>query len=109
MAEKLQPEEIGIRIENGRVILELQAVIRIPIYFEKIARRVVPGDVQLTARETQVLDGILKGLCNKDIANGIGIAERTVKHFASQLYEKFNVATRSQLAMLFQKDEEHRG
>ena len=54
----------------------------------------------LTERELQVLAGILRGLLNKQIADELGIAERTVKHHRTTLTQKLGVQSAAELALL---------
>jgi DNA-binding CsgD family transcriptional regulator len=53
--------------------------------------------IQITARQQQVLRGILQNLRNKEIAAGMNVAERTVKFHVAALLEKFHVRTRLSL------------
>jgi FixJ family two-component response regulator len=54
----------------------------------------------LTARERQVLDGVVRGLLNKQIGEELGIAERTVKHHRTMLTQKVGVQSAAELALL---------
>ena len=54
----------------------------------------------LTARERQVLDGVARGLLNKQIGEELGIAERTVKHHRTVLTQKLGVQSAAELALL---------
>lgn len=54
----------------------------------------------LSEREQQVLRGVLQGLLNKQIAEDIGIAERTVKHHRTSLTQKLGVQSGAELALL---------
>jgi len=54
----------------------------------------------LSQRERQVLDGVLGGLLNKQIADALGIAERTVKHHRTMLMQKLGVHSAAELALL---------
>ena len=54
----------------------------------------------LTARERQVLDGVVRGLLNKQIGEELGIAERTVKHHRTVLTQKLGVQSAAELALL---------
>ena len=54
----------------------------------------------LTARERQVLDGVVRGLLNKQIGEELGIAERTVKHHRTMLTQKLGVQSAAELALL---------
>jgi len=55
------------------------------------------SSVRLTRREEEVLDGILRSLANKEIANELNLSERTVKFHVSSLLAKFKVRGRLEL------------
>jgi two-component system, NarL family, nitrate/nitrite response regulator NarL len=52
-----------------------------------------PGD--LTSRERQVLDELMQGWSNKEIANNLGITEITVKSHLMHLFRKINARNRT--------------
>lgn len=52
---------------------------------------------RLTARQQQVVDGVARGLANKQIAAELGISERAVKGHVSDLLRKFGVPNRAGL------------
>jgi LuxR family maltose regulon positive regulatory protein len=54
--------------------------------------------VDLTRREQQILDGIVQGLTNKEIAAELFISDKTVKRHANGLYKKLGVNGRRQAA-----------
>lgn len=54
----------------------------------------------LTAREKAVFDRVVAGLINKQIAEELGIAERTVKLQRANLMEKLGVASVAELGSL---------
>jgi DNA-binding NarL/FixJ family response regulator len=54
----------------------------------------------LSRREKEVMQGLLENLSNKEIANKLNIAERTVKFHVSNLLQKFNVRRRADLIVL---------
>lgn len=49
-----------------------------------------------TKKEIQVLKALGRGLKNSEIANEIGIGERTVKSYLTSIYSKLEVKTRTQ-------------
>lgn len=55
---------------------------------------------QLTARERDVLQGILDGLSNKEIGTRLAVSESSVKAALQQLFDKTGVRTRSQLVRI---------
>lgn len=63
------------------------------------ARRGVDPEVVLTARETEVLALVRKGLANKQIARRLGITERTVKAHLTSAYQRIGVTDRTQAAL----------
>jgi len=58
-------------------------------------RRAAPG---LSPRELDVLQLIVKGHSNKEIGATLGLAENTVKNHVKMIFEKLNVADRTQAA-----------
>jgi two-component system, NarL family, nitrate/nitrite response regulator NarL len=52
---------------------------------------------QLTARETDVVRLVARGLRNKEVARALTITEGTVKMYLHSIYEKLNVASRVEL------------
>jgi DNA-binding NarL/FixJ family response regulator len=55
---------------------------------------------KLTARERNVLDLLLRGLANKQIAFELGISEPTAKAHISAILQKLNVSTRARAIAL---------
>ncbi|MCY4355876.1 MAG: response regulator transcription factor [Truepera sp.] len=58
----------------------------------------------LTARETDTLRLLAKGLTNRDIAGELGIAEVTVKTHVSSVLSKLNLQSRTQAALFALKE-----
>lgn len=64
----------------------------------------ITGDVErLTPTQLRVLQGVHRGLANKQIAFNLGIAEATVKAHMTALMRKLNVRNRTQVAILAEK------
>jgi DNA-binding NarL/FixJ family response regulator len=53
--------------------------------------------VRITKRETEILRGVIRGLCNKEIARDLNICVRTVKYHISSLLLKTGTAGRTEL------------
>lgn len=49
---------------------------------------------QLSARETEILDHISRGLSNKEIGRALRVAPETIKWHLKNIFEKLNVASR---------------
>src|SRR6056297_667999 len=50
----------------------------------------------LTARETEVLDGVARGLSNPDLADLLRISEKTIRNHVSTIFSKLGVESRAQ-------------
>ncbi|GAP12991.1 response regulator containing a CheY-like receiver domain and an HTH DNA-binding domain [Longilinea arvoryzae] len=53
-------------------------------------------DQPFSAREREVMDFLLQGKPNKEIALGLGITERTVESHLSSIYAKLGVSSRTE-------------
>jgi len=62
------------------------------------AGRALGAGVKVSRREQEVLDCILQGCANKEIASRLNVAERTVKFHVSSLLAKFGVTDRVALS-----------
>lgn len=93
----------NLKWEGGRLILEVDVTIRVPVEIVAVAERII-GTANLTKREQHALAGLLKGWGNKELANEMGISERTAKYHVSSLLRKFEVPTRGELMAMFGKN-----
>jgi DNA-binding NarL/FixJ family response regulator len=57
----------------------------------------VRRDLSLTARETEVLELMIRRFSNKEIAGALGISERTVKYHVSNVLSKLRAENRRTL------------
>ena len=55
---------------------------------------------ELSAREQDVLRGVLEGLSNKEIGHRLSLSESSVKAVLQKLFERIGVRTRSQLVRI---------
>jgi len=70
---------------------------RIPtLVAERLAERMISSD--LTSRELQVLEEIVRGKSNKEIASALQISEATVKSHINNILGKLGVSDRTQAA-----------
>jgi two-component system, NarL family, response regulator DevR len=58
----------------------------------------------LSPQERRVLALIAEGRTNKEVASDLGLAEKTVKNYLSNVFEKLHVSRRSQAAALFVRE-----
>lgn len=59
-------------------------------------------EAQLTKREQQIVDGVARGLRNKEIARQLNISEKTVKSHLNNIFQKLRLDGRVALAMFEQ-------
>lgn len=79
----------------------LKRLIRGAAAFPTPAKSDVPESANLTPRELEVTDAVLRGLSNKEIGREMGITERTVKAHLSAIFSKLDVRDRLHLAVYF--------
>jgi two-component system nitrate/nitrite response regulator NarL len=61
--------------------------------------RTTPLD-ELTAREREVLEHVAEGLSNQEIADRLGLAEKTIKHHMTNILGKLQVRSRVEAALI---------
>lgn len=59
-------------------------------------------EARLTKREQQIVDGVTRGLRNKEIARQLNISEKTVKSHLNNIFQKLRLDGRVALAMFEQ-------
>jgi two-component system nitrate/nitrite response regulator NarL len=58
-----------------------------------------PRAFALTPRELQIVGGVAAGFTNRQMAEKFGLAEDTVKHYLTSIFDKTGVANRLELAL----------
>lgn len=58
---------------------------------------------QLTEKEKKVIDLLIKGKTNKEIAKELGLAEQTIKYYMNQLFKKTGCLNRTSLISFLSK------
>ncbi|WP_353396999.1 response regulator transcription factor [Hydrogenophaga sp. 5NK40-0174] len=66
-------------------------------------RSMAPLSDRLTPQQTVMLEHLLNGLSNKDIARQTGLSHGTVRNYVSVLLAQFQVTSRAQLQALFKR------
>lgn len=59
-----------------------------------------PQDLELSARELDVLRGVSGGFSNQEIADHLGLAQGTVKNHVSNILRKLGIQSRTEAALL---------
>jgi two-component system nitrate/nitrite response regulator NarL len=69
--------------------------------FQVPARRKVRNPVEaLTRREEDILRRVAKGMSNREVAEALGIQEKTVKHYMTSILEKLEARNRVEAALI---------
>lgn len=62
----------------------------------------------LSPQESRVLALIADGQTNKEVANSMGLTEKTVKNYLSSVFDKLHVNRRAQAAALYAQEQQQR-
>ncbi|HWU22286.1 MAG TPA: response regulator transcription factor, partial [Nocardioides sp.] len=60
-------------------------------------------DLDLTAREREILEHLARGESNKQIARDLDLSLKTVQNYVSRILDKLHVRDRTQAALLAQR------
>lgn len=91
-----------IDVAAGKFILDPAVTTRVL----NLVRNGVPQSesdklAQLSAQERRVLALVADGKTNKEIAEQMGLSDKTVKNYLSNIFEKLQISRRSQAAVLY--------
>lgn len=103
LSKRLEPHELYVALDgtrrgeaaiSGRLAARILEEFRRP---KNIAQQPDPAEV-LTPREMEVLQGVVKGDTNREIAGALNISENTVKMHVRNILEKLHLQNRVQVA-----------
>lgn len=92
LARAIRAVHAGDFILSPNIARHMLPIFEVP----ESTREVAPP---LTARELQVIKAIAQGKSNKQIARTLGIAEKTVRNHASNIYKKLHIFDRTQAVL----------
>jgi pimeloyl-ACP methyl ester carboxylesterase/DNA-binding CsgD family transcriptional regulator len=92
-----------ILLEGEPAWERFRAAVRDFMGIEHVARGEESAFASLTLRERGILALLTEGLSNADIAERLGLSEKTVRNHVSNLFDKLGVWTRAQ-AIVFARD-----
>ncbi len=80
-----------------RILFEYQRQVKLLLNFQ-----ILPS-ASLTARETQILQLVIRRLSNQEIADALGIKERTVRFHIFNIFNKLRVESRGDLQVALER------
>jgi DNA-binding NarL/FixJ family response regulator len=63
------------------------------------------GWTPLTSRERDIVEGVTAGLSNDELSMRLQVSHKTVEAYLSRLFERFAVVTRTELAVLAEREQ----
>lgn len=85
------------KVAEGHSLLDPAVTQRV---LDRLRRREDEGpDHRLTPQEERILEAIIEGRSNRQIASSLNLAEQTVKNYVSSLLSKLGVSSRTQAAV----------
>lgn len=66
-------------------------------------QKISPASTRLNIREQQIIELLLRGCTNREIAEDLRISEKTVKHYMTVLMHKLQVRSRLEVVLAAQK------
>jgi DNA-binding NarL/FixJ family response regulator len=87
------------RVMAGRFVLGKDVVDDVASAIARVDPGQSAGHFNLTLREREIVQAIVAGQSNKDIADRLRISLQTVKHHLTSIFDKTGVSTRLELAM----------
>jgi len=89
-------------VHQGEVYLAPKLANRMLIEMTRAPRIENPLD-QLTERERQILELVASGATNREVGLRLHLAEKTVRHYMTNILQKLHVRSRVEAALLAQK------
>ncbi|MCR3921410.1 MAG: response regulator transcription factor [Firmicutes bacterium] len=87
-------------VAKGNIVLEKDVAHSISAMLKR-DQRTTKIEVELTAREKEVLALVGQGLSNKEMAAKLYLSEGTVRNYVTMLLEKLKLRDRTQLAIFY--------
>lgn len=109
LLKRSSPEEVrqAIRdVRSGGAPMSAEIARRVVEAFHQPVKTLDSEEVNLSKRETEILEQLTKGLANKEIADRLGISVETVRVHLRRIYEKLHVHSRTEAAMKFRDSRE---
>ena len=101
---ELKMETLGLTLAEGKSILDPAVTARVIQLVKSGTNASRDALAVLSPQERKVLALIAEGQTNKEVASQLGLAEKTVKNYLSNIFEKLHVSRRSQAAAMFVRE-----
>lgn len=82
-------------VSYGEALISSDIAVQLLAEFARLSVQ----ETGLTARERDILNAIVKGDSNREIAKSLGLSEKTVKNYVSDILSKLNVRDRTEAAV----------
>jgi DNA-binding NarL/FixJ family response regulator len=86
-------------VRRGELFVSPEFSQRLVAGFRNRTRREATTTLKLSAREQQLVDCLLEGQTNKEIARTLALTEKTVKHYMTNLMTKLQVKNRLEVVL----------
>ncbi len=101
--QKHSPTEMILKsirkVAEGEIWLDSTMTENVLQAFQSNAPKPEPGVPPISPRERQIVELVIEGCKNKEIARRLYISEKTVKNHLSNIFEKMGVSDRVELAL----------
>lgn len=91
-----------LKVAQGGAVLDPLVTRQLIGHFAAPATKQGPNK-ELSSRERRILEGVVAGNLNKEIASTLGVSEKTVRNQLTAIYEKLGVRTRAEAAIAFEQ------
>jgi two-component system response regulator DevR len=88
-------------VAAGQSILDPVAVRVMTERMDSLAGHDGSGGESLSPQERRVLELVAKGKTNKEIATELGLSDKTIKNYLSNIFQKLRVSRRAQAAAIY--------
>lgn len=88
-----------VAVRRGELYVSPEFSQRLVAGFRNRTRRETTPTQKLSAREQQLVDCLLEGQTNKEIARTLALTEKTVKHYMTNLMTKLQVKNRLEVVL----------
>jgi DNA-binding NarL/FixJ family response regulator len=86
-------------LARGEAAMTRQTTARLLAGFSHLSHAHPPSTEVLTSREVELLELMVKGLSNKEIAQAMSLSENTVKYHVKHILQKLGVQNRTEAAV----------